>query len=230
MMQLSDETLQLLKNFAQINSNFLFTEGTELKTMADAKNVYAVATSSDTFTKTFGIYDLNEFLSVLNLVETPQLDFKDKYVTISDSTGKSSVKYYYTDQTMLTYPEKSVKLPKSFELEMDVESSVLARLITAASTLGHSHVSISPKNDELEFVVFDEANSTSNNFSMLIPGKFDSNVDFQFVLNVNNLRKLISSDYELKISSKLISVFKAKNSHFELEYYIALEKSSKYGV
>jgi hypothetical protein len=51
-------------------------------------------------------------------------------------------------------------------------------------------------------------------------------VDFNFVLNVNNL-KVVNEDFAVNISKKLISQFKSQQS--ELEYFIALEKTSKYG-
>jgi hypothetical protein len=44
---------------------------------------------------------------------------------------------------------------------------------------------------------------------------------------VNNI-KVVSEDYDVEISSKLISHFKGKQS--TIEYFIAVEKSSTYGA
>ena len=44
-------------------------------------------------------------------------------------------------------------------------------------------------------------------------------------MNVNNL-KIVDEDFDVQISSKLISRFTSKQS--DIEYYIALEKSSTY--
>ena len=46
----------------------------------------------------FGIYDLGEFLNVLDLVDGAHLSFESDYVTIGDKTGRSAVKYYYSDR------------------------------------------------------------------------------------------------------------------------------------
>ena len=46
-------------------------------------------------------------------------------------------------------------------------------------------------------------------------------------MNVGNL-KVVNEDFEVSISSKLISQFKSKQS--AIEYFIALEKSSTYGA
>ena len=50
--------------------------------------------------------------------------------------------------------------------------------------------------------------------------------NFNFIVNIQNL-KLLPGDYEVEISSKLISHF--TNVENRTQYWIALEKSSTYG-
>ena len=69
-------------------------------------------------------------------------------------------------------------------------------------------------------------NSTANTFSVEIPATCNVNT-YKFVYNINNL-KMLSGDYEVEISSKLIS--KLTNKTNGVQYWIALEKSSTYGV
>ena len=38
-MELNEDTLQILKNFASINSNIVFDEGNTIKTISEAKNI-----------------------------------------------------------------------------------------------------------------------------------------------------------------------------------------------
>lgn len=70
-MELSEQTMQVLKNYASINGNIVISEGNQVKTISEAKNVLSSASLDVEFPQTFGIYDLNEFLSVLSLVDTP---------------------------------------------------------------------------------------------------------------------------------------------------------------
>ena len=72
-MELNEDTLQILKNFASINSNIVFDEGSTIKTISEAKNILSEATISESFPQKFGVYDLNEFLGVLGLVDKPSL-------------------------------------------------------------------------------------------------------------------------------------------------------------
>jgi hypothetical protein len=50
---------------------------------------------------------------------------------------------------------------------------------------------------------------------------------FELILSISNL-KLLPGDYQVEISSKLIAHFINKSSN--VEYWIALEKSSNYGA
>ena len=54
-MELSDRTLGVLKNFANINSNIVFREGSELKTISMAKNILAKAQLDESIPNEFGI-------------------------------------------------------------------------------------------------------------------------------------------------------------------------------
>ena len=73
----------------------------------------------------------------------------------------------------------------------------------------------------------DNANSTSNTYSIEVGGEFPKDSVFNFVINIANL-KLLPGDYDVSISSKLISEFKHKQMN--VRYWIALEKSSTFGV
>ena len=67
-MQLSNETINVLKNFATVNPNVVIKPGQKLKTISEAKTILASAQIVEDFPVEFGIYDLNEFLSVYNLI------------------------------------------------------------------------------------------------------------------------------------------------------------------
>lgn len=224
-MELSEDTLGVLKNFSTINQNIIIKQGNDIKTISEARNVVAQAIIQETFDEEFGIYDLNEFINVLGLVDSPRLKFNDDYVIVSDSTGRTKIKYYFSAPETLTSPQKPVIMP-NVDVEFTLTNDTLNRLKRAASTMGHTELSISNKNGVLCLSVVDSQNATSNTFSMDVDGKFEPTVPFNFVLNIPNL-KILSGDYDVSISSKLISQFKHKEKN--ILYWIALEKTSTYG-
>ena len=224
-MEFSDNTMTIFRNFSDINQNILVKEGNILKTISEARNVLASAELEDTFPKCFGVYDLSEFIGVTNLVDKPNLSFEDEYLTISDSTGRSKIKYFYSSTDTLTTPSKDITMPFA-EVSFKLESAVLDKIKRAASTLGHSEVSITDSGGSINISVVDTKNPTSNVFSIDIAGEYPEDTKFNFILNISNL-KIIPDDYEVEISSKLISHF--INPRMNVKYWIALEKSSTFG-
>ena len=98
-MELSAKTEAFLANFAKINQNMLFLEGNTIKTMSEARNVLASANIEESIPKEFGIYDLNEFLRVIALVNPkPSLKFEDDNILFRDSSGRMKVKYFYSSK------------------------------------------------------------------------------------------------------------------------------------
>jgi len=225
-MELNDGTLQVLKNFSGINQNILIKQGNKLKTISEARTMLASAVVTEEFPKEFGIYDLNEFIGVLGLVDTPRLKFEEDYVTVGDSTGRSKVKYFFSAEETLTTPQKDITMPEA-DVKFVLTNETLNKVKRAAAALGHEEVSISNKNNVLSLSVVDTKNTTSNTFSIDIDGEFDKASKFNFVLNIGNL-KILPGDYDIEISSKLISQFTHKNQ--KVQYWIALEKTSTYGV
>ena len=225
-MELSENTLQILRNFSGINQNLLIKSGSNIKTISEARNVVATADVTESFEKDFGIYDLNEFIGVMGLVDTPSLKFEDDFVTVSDSSGRSKVKYFYAAEETLTSPAKDVNMPDG-DVKFTLDNDTLNKLKKAASTLGHNEVSIKANNGVLSLSIVENQNATSNAFSIDIDGEFKQDAVFNFIISISNL-KILPGDYDVEISSKLITQFKHKE--IPLKYWIALEKTSTYGA
>ena len=225
-MELNENTLNVLKNFSGINQNMLIQQGNTIKTISEARNVLATAVVEEEFPQPFGIYDLNEFIGVLGLVDTPRLKFAEEYVTIGDSTGRSKVKYFFSPEETLTTPQKDINMPET-EVKFTLTNDTLNKIKRAASTLGHDEVLITGKDGVLNLSVVESQNSTSNAFTIDIDGEFPAETNFNRILSISNL-KILTGDYDVEISSKLISCFKHKD--LNVKYWIALEKTSSYGV
>jgi len=225
-MELNEYTLNVLKNFSGINPNVLIKQGNTIKTISEARNVVATAIVEQEFPQDFGIYDLSEFIGVLSLVDVPRLKFAEEYVTVGDSTGRSKVKYFFSPEETLTSPQKDIIMPES-EVKFTLTNDTLNKIKRAASALGHDEVSITGKEGVISLSVVDSQNSTSNTFSIDIDGEYPEGTEFNFVLSISNL-KIITGDYNVEISSKRISRFTHKE--LNVQYWIALEKTSSYGV
>lgn len=217
-MKLSKETVALIKNFAGINSNLLLKQGNKLATISAQKNVMADATTTETFPD-FAIYDLNEFLGAMSLFEDPELDFQDKYVSISQ--GNMKIKFFAADASVLVAPQKAITFPEA-EINFNLSASMLNMIHKTASVLRAADVSIVGDGTKVTAIVGDKKNASGNSFSEPVG---ESDKTFKVNLKVENL-KMLPGDYQVSISSKKISRFKAPNT--DLVYYVAVEADSTF--
>jgi hypothetical protein len=215
-MKLSNDTREVLKNYSTINANLLVTSGNQIATMSQMKNIVSKATLPDTFESEFAIYDLNEFLSAMSLFDDPELDFGDSSVKISQ--GGQSLNYFYSDPTVVTTPKSDITMPDP-DATFTLKQSVFNQVLKASSVLGVPDMVLDVnENGQMNLRVSDRKNDTSNSFSVEVGEGGTPNQKFFF--KVENL-KLLSGDYEVKVSSKGISNF--KNVNKDVEYFIALE-------
>ena len=220
-MKLSESTLSLLKNFSTINQSILFKKGTRLRTISVMKNILAEATVSEELPKDFGIYDLNQFLNGLSLHNSPELDFaNDNHVVIKE--GRSRSKYFFADESVIiTPPDKSLNLP-SEDVTFDLSTEQLDKLLKAAAIYQLPDLAVVGANGVVKIVVRDKKNDTSNDFAITV-GETDKQFSFNF--KVENI-KILPGNYEVVVSSKLLSRFRSKNQ--DLTYFIALEPDSTF--
>ncbi|MDC0308671.1 hypothetical protein OAL25_00255 [bacterium] len=223
-MELSTFTMNLLKNYSGINPNLVIREGNSIMTMSEAKNVLAQASVPETFDRTVGIYDLSEFLSVLNLFDTSNIKLEEKFMTVSDTSGRSKIKYFMSDTDILTSPTKPISMPDG-DVKFYLDQETLGRVKKASSALGHDQLSITPGDGVITLSVVNIDNATSNTYSIDVPG--ESSGDYNFILNIKNLQ-MIPGNYNVAISSKLISQFTLDEENTDLKYWVALEKTSTY--
>ena len=231
-MKLSNDTVTVLKNFSTINQNLVINPGKNISTMSAMKNIVAKATVAEDFPQEFAIYDLNEFLASLSLFDNPELTFKDDFVVMTESktSTKKSLKYWYSDPSVVTTPTKEITMP-STEVTFTLTGDLLSDVTKAAAVIGAPDMVLEGMDlGSAVLKVADKKNDTSNNYAQHLDiwyDEGDKNVPYKFWFKVENL-KLLSGSYNVQVSSKKISYF--KNSNVDVEYFIALEPESSYDV
>ena len=223
-MKLQNETIEILKNFAAINPNLVVKENENIKTISEAKTIFA--SYGTQFENSFGIYDLNMFLNVVGLVGADsELQFADDSVTIKGD--KSQAKYRFADPSILTHPQNDIKMP-DIDLTVKITQDQLSKLTKAASILGNSVLSIHSKGDGAVLgTVTDPKNSSVNSYLIELDTQNVCKNAFDFHILISNL-KILPGEYTVEISRKFIS--KWTNGSRDLTYLIALEKTSTFNA
>ena len=221
-MKVSEKTINLLRNYANINQSIEFREGKNLKTVSPLNTILASVEVEEEFSRTFPIYELNRFLGTLALFQNPELDFTDNGVVISDENYKATYRYCGSSSMFQTPPEKNITFPDA-EVSFELSQDQFKKTINAANTLGLPEVVVEGNSSDIQLVVSDTGNVSSDIFSTTV-GKTDNT--FRMIFKTENLNKIMEGDYHVSLSSKRISHFK-RNSD-SLQYWIALEQNSSY--
>ena len=103
-MKIGTDAVEVLKNFAEINSNLWIPEGHRIRTMNVAKTCLAEAMLAEGFERDVGIYDLKQFLGVLSIHEEPEIDLDETFMTIRDLSAKSRTRYWYAAREIVFSP------------------------------------------------------------------------------------------------------------------------------
>lgn len=225
-MKLSNETITILKNFSTINSGIFFKAGDVLSTVSPQKNILTDAKISENIPQDFGIYDLNNFLSVISLFkDDAELEFDPKHVIIKGMGGRSRIKYRFTDPSMIVIPpEKRPNLP-SVDVEFNLTEEDFNWILRSANVLGAPNIGIVSDGQSVDLHAFDVNDDSSHTNSVALSNVSSNGQSYRLVFKTENL-KMLPGNYTVCISSKGIAKFSDDSK--DIVYFITLETSSTY--
>lgn len=194
-MKLSNETIDVLKNFASINQGIVFKQGNRLRTLSILKNIFAVATIPDTMPRDFAVYDLNEFLSTLSLFgNSADIDYKEDHVLIT--SGSSRIKYFYSSPSVVVSPPENDITMTNPELEFELTAADLSQILKASSALKLKELSIKPGT-----LTALNSQGVGNQISISVEMKGEGSVER--LVNIENL-KLTEGAYDVRVFDRAV--------------------------
>lgn len=220
-MQLSENTITVLKNFSNINQSLIFPEGSVLKTLSPKRNILAVANIKEEIPKRFAIYELNQFLGVISLFSDPDLDIKEQHVKISNGSGHVS-NYFFAEESMIdSPPEKDLSIDDP-AISFELKDSQLKAVLQAARVMQLDTVVVESNGSNVSLKAVNTENATSNTYQTEIA---KSDAVFRYIFSVDNLR-LLPLTYNVVIAKGGISNFASSDGM--VQYWIATEHESNY--
>ena len=255
-MELTKTTQAALKNFSLINTNFVFDPSVSgnktIMTINEHNNIFAKYVLEDEILEPFAIYDLNEFLSALSLVNTPyagssgykapanpHMDFDSIDAGVLRISGEDRVlEYVYSDPEIhnMNYPRKDLTqavsdLDDGNSVSIELSRDDINNFRKACSVIGVSNFYITshPGNSKVLAEFRDSENQSSNTFrSTIAHGDSWKPYDFSFRLFAENL-KCVSGNYTLILSDLYPSLWIPAESNIpKIHYLIAVEKPSHF--
>lgn len=229
-MKLSDQTLKVLRNFSGVNSNIVIEPGSEIRTRNETKSIGARFRCPEVFEKEVSLFSLNEFISIYGIFKDPEVEFSDKFLTISDDFGKQKI--YYANKAALTYADK-VPPELEYNYSFDLSADLLGRLKQAIAANGFEFISFNSTGGHFSIIAGDlnkdtkEFDPTSNLYTIEIPGK-ETTQEFNIVVATNDL-VMMNESYQVGIffnEKAKIVVFETEDK--SLTYWISLQKFSTF--
>jgi len=219
-MNLSSDTLSVLKNFSDINQNLLIKPGNKVQTISTMKNILAEAEVSEKFESEFAIYDLPEFLRSVELFEKPELKFNGGgYVNIAENN--QAIKYFFADKSVIVSPSKGISMPDK-HVTFTLKKDQFTKIMKGATTLNLPDISVEGNGKKINMIATDKKNKSSNEYSIDL-GETDKT--FTAYFRTENFKQIVD-DYDVAISKAKISHFVNRNK--AVQYWIALEPDSEF--
>jgi hypothetical protein len=215
-MKISKNTLDILKNFATINTNLLVREGNVLATISVQKNQFARAEVPEQFPREFAVYDLNALLQLLTLDADQDVDFGEKSLKITKDLGE--FEFFYSDPTIIVAaPNKTI--PVEPKIVFDLAASEIQAILKAAAIVQAPVLSFKGDGSTVTAIVSDPATPGSNSYKRQV-GTTDQT--FNCMIDVERV-KIIPEGFKVTINSKFIHL---ESTSRDLKYWLAVNPSS----
>ncbi|QDH49144.1 sliding clamp [Pantoea phage Phynn] len=221
-MKLSKATIDILKNFSQINPSIMLNKGSFIMTKSINSVIYAEAEIPDVIDEDIGIYDLNSFLNQVNLVgadadivhnvQSGEIVIKADRVKIVERSA---------DASTIVKPKKRIQMPVA-DLIFQISSQNFEKLIKAARTMRLTDISVEAVDGKL--IITAKNKEAANSFAIEV-GEYDGTNVFNFDMKIDNLL-FLNSDYKVEISSKGAAKFTSESSG--VSYVVVLESTSSF--
>lgn len=221
--QISKETLEILKVMASINNSIKILAGNVLKTISPNGSVIMETEIAETFPQDFAIYELNRLLAVLNLnnMKDAVLEFSDdKKIVIR--AGKVAIDFFFANEEFVSHPGKTVQLP-SVDLSVELTQENIDDFVKGAAALGHKILAFRAENGVVKLVATTPEIDTSNNMEIELPAVdgAEAPIDGEYKIKLEYV-KLIPGDYLIQICSR--GIMRLEHKTRKVVSFIGLER------
>lgn len=220
-MKLSEDTVNVLKNFSGINQSIQFKSGNTLRTISPLKTVFVEATVAETFPREVSVYDLNKLLAKVSLYKDAELNFADDKLHITTSTKKrNDAISYCSSKVIITPPEKPISIGTP-DCTFSVSEEDLDWMRKSAGISGSPNFVFESDGSVITFTATDVKDDAADQSTIEIGQGNGSK--FKVVMKVENF-KLMDGSYDVSVAKKGLAQFKNKTT--PITYYIAIEAAA----
>lgn len=225
-MKLSKETISILKSLSGINTGMVVPVGSMLQVESEPKDIFVRCDITEEFDTEFAIYDMPSFISTLGLFEDSDLNFEKEFVNIK--AGRNSCDYYYTDKSFIAHGDWLDIEDSAYVLTFDISNEDISNIQKASSIMSLDQLEFTNEDGNIVCNVVSKAGDSKNRYGVTI-GECEKSLDFSLVMRVGENFRFFEGDYQVRIANiGGTLVFCATNTNINLQYQIAMDRSSYY--
>ena len=226
-MKISENTLKMLKWMTSVNGGIKIDEGNKLYSKSESQAMCCVCEVEETFPKAFVTTNLAKFLSLVELIEDPEFEFEDKYVTVTSGDGKNKVQFYLSDPALVNQSNKIPKDQKDIAIQFHLNSEDLTKVYDAAKVLNVSDITLKTEAGNIYMIISNRAVS-SGDFIKIKVGECDPDLEnIEFFYRKQNLKLIPSYSYDVTVFSVGLTKFIATNADYnEFKIFVVTSKEN----
>ena len=221
-MILSKETLEVLKNYSNINGSILIKPGNTIATKSQSDSIISYFKAKEEFETEISFYDLNLVLGVISAFTNPVFEFESDRVIISEEkTPSIQNTIIYHSSSFITKVGNIT--PPPFEVSFQISEDILSKLDKLSSIQNLNEYVFEGVGDKILLKALNVKNPDSNNFSVEL-GENTLKKPFKMVYN-KDWFIFVKGNYTVELSTKRITHF--KHNSLDLDYYVMADIKSK---
>lgn len=224
-MELSKETIKILKTCNGVNSTIAFKKGNVVRNASTNGYVLFKAVIKEEFPIDFQIYDLGRFINSISLFDNPFLDFKKEYVAIKNSTGEIKSHYCHPDilGDYFDLSDKDIKI-KDPTAEFVLSSDHITKVYRSMSTLGLDCMRIETDKDlTVNMRVFNSSAGTLDDYTVHTFTKAKEPICLDIIMDCHQFT-LIPTEYNVKVGNG--NVIEFHSPEYNITYWVAGKKEN----
>jgi hypothetical protein len=224
----SADSINKLKKIFMTNQSIKIMPGEKiLRSVSECKTIAVETTFDIELPRMLCIYDIREFLNMLNIIKDPVVDLTDsRFALIKSKDGKQVIRYLDSGENIVnsSYMKKLPTIP-SEDLKLAVSEENLRAAISAANNLSLDYVGFTSDGVDIFLKAFNTNNGDNgetNAFSINL-GPNPEAVEFKLFYKTKSWASL-EGDCEFVISKKRLSKVVSKDT----TYFLVLDVASSY--
>lgn len=219
-MQLSENTINILKNFSGISQGMLFKPGKTQSIIEKYSSVYAEAILDEEFPVQFGVTALGAFINDITLFKNPEITFNDNVAVIGNDDF--NVAFRASNAKLIVQPPENIRELLNTEdpdASFTLSADALQKIVKVSSMNGLPFISIVGKGNRVYLRTHNKANDTSNTGTLNMGENLAG--DFEADFKTEHFDKLLLQDYDVELKLSGIAKFTSKDK--KLTYFVAIQ-------